>query len=114
MAILANHMVNNLDSFDQEMETLLIRLSDITSNAESSNVILTRVVPIPEGFSVSGSSNSYSEVLGYAASMRESPNFEDATVIQVADSAGNTLGFTIVVTIAALEGQEGEVTGARN
>ena len=110
-------LVNNLDSFEQEMETLLTRLSGITGNAESSNVALTRVVPIPEGFSVSGSANSYSEVLGYAASMRDSPNFQDARVLQVADSAGSTLGFTIVVTIAAPtneEDEEGEGATSQN
>ena len=84
---------------EQEMAILLSRIGDITSIADSSNVELSRLVPIPEGFSVSGTAENYSDVLGYAASMRSSPNFADATVIQVADSAGSQLGFTVVVTV---------------
>ncbi|MCI0846963.1 MAG: hypothetical protein J4N86_00430 [Chloroflexi bacterium] len=98
----------DLVSFGQEMETLLFRLSDITGHAQSSNVELTRLVPIPEGFSVSGSADSYSDVLGYTASLRSSPNFEDATVLQVADSTAERLAFTVIVIIAESESDEGE------
>ncbi len=105
-------LIDGLESFGQEMETLLSRLSGITGTAELSGVILTRVVPTPDGFSVSGSANSYSEVLGYAAILRDSPNFEDATVLQVADSSGATLGFTIVVTIAGPNAEDGGEAGS--
>ena len=101
-------LLDNLDSFEQEMETLLSRLNDITSNAALSNVELTRLVPISEGFSVSGSATSYTDVLEYAALMRDSPGFHDATVLQVADSTGSSLGFTVVVTIVNPEGEEEE------
>ena len=96
----------NLLSLEQEMNILLSRISDITGNAGSSNVALSRIVPIPEGFSVSGTTDSYSGVLGYAALMRSSPNFEDAAVIQVADSTGESLAFTVVVTISTPESEE--------
>lgn len=92
-------LIDNLESFGQEMDTLLSRISGITGSAVLSGVTLTRLVPIPEGFSVSGSANSYSDVLGYAAMMRDSPVFEDATVLQVADASGPMLGFTVVVTV---------------
>lgn len=87
--------------FGEDMDTLLSRMGDITNNAVTSNVELSRVVPIPEGFSLSGSSGSYSDVLGYTAMMRSSLLFDDATVLQVADSSGGLLGFTIVVTVSA-------------
>ena len=98
----------NLLSLEREMNILLSRISDITGNADSSNVELSRFGPIPEGFSISGSADSYSDVLAYAASMRSSPNFEDATVLQVADSTGTRLAFTIMATIPTSEGEDGE------
>ena len=98
----------NLLSLEREMNILLSRISDITGNADSSNVELSRFGPIPEGFSISGSADSYSDVLAYAASMRSSPNFEDATVLQVADSAGTRLAFTIMATIPTSKGEDGE------
>ncbi|MCH7738412.1 MAG: hypothetical protein IH872_13555 [Chloroflexi bacterium] len=101
-------LVNNLESFEKEMGTLLSRLSDITTNAGLSNVDLTRLVPLPEGFSVSGSADRYSDVLEYAALMRDSPNFQDATVLQVAEATGSRLGFTVVITIAAFDDEVGE------
>ena len=101
-------LLDNLDSFEQEMGILLSRLNDITGNAALSNVDLTRLVPIPEGFSVSGSAIGYPDVLEYAALMRDSPNFHDATVLQVADSTGSTLGFTVVITVSAPEGDEND------
>ncbi|NQW23956.1 MAG: hypothetical protein HQ475_10975 [SAR202 cluster bacterium] len=102
----AQELEANLLILEEEMDTLLSRINDITTNAESSNVNLSRLVPLPEGFSVSGSAGSYSDVLGYAASMRSSPYFEDATVIQVADSTADRLGFTVTVTIPTPEPEE--------
>ncbi len=100
----------NLLSLEREMDILLSRISDITGAADSSNVELSRLTPIPEGFSVSGTADSYSDVLGYDASMRSSPNFEDATVLQVAGSTGARLGFTVVLTFSTSEGEEGQGT----
>lgn len=98
----------NLLLLEREMEILLSRISNITGAADSSNVELSRLTPIPEGFSVSGTADSYSDVLGYAALIRSSPNFEDATVLQVADSTGARLGFTVVLTIPTPEGEDVE------
>lgn len=92
--------------FGEEMEVLLTHLNGITSNAAAANVRLTRLVPILEGFSISGSSESYSDVLEYAAMMRSLPDFDNATVLQAADSSGGSLGFTVVVTVAVPEEPE--------
>lgn len=107
-------LINNLESFGQEMDTLLSRISAITGIAGSSGVTLTRIVPILEGFSVSGSADSYSDVLSYAAIMRDSPDFEDATVLQVADASGTSLGFTIAVTVPESNLVDGGETGSQN
>ena len=102
----------DLLSLEQEMDILLTRISDITGNINSSNVELSRLVPIPEGFSVSGTADSYSDVLAYAALIRSSLNFEDATVLQVADSSEGRLGFTIVITVTTSVAADGEETGS--
>lgn len=94
---------SQLVGFGEEMDTLLSRLGEITGNAAASNVVLSRLVPITEGFSVSGSSITYGDVLEYAALMRASPNFDDATVLQAADSSGGELGFTVVITVSVPE-----------
>ena len=98
----------NLRLLETEMDTLMSRIGDITGIAASSNVELSRLVPLPEGFSVSGAADSYSDVLTYTASLRSSPNFEDATVLQVADSSGSLLGFTVVVTVPTPEPDDDE------
>ena len=72
------------------------------------------MVPILEGFSVSGSADSYSDVLSYAAIMRDSPDFEDATVLQVADASGTSLGFTIAVTVPESNLVDGEEASSQN
>ena len=101
-------LINGLEPFGQEMETLLSRISSITGVAASSGVTLSRLIPTLEGFSVSGSANSYSDVLRYAATLRNSPDFEDATVLQVADTDTEQLGFTVIVNIPMPEDEGGE------
>ncbi len=104
----ALELEDNLALLELEMDTLMSRLNDITSNADSSNVDLSQVVPMPDGFSVGGSAESYSDVLEYAASMRSSPNFEDATVLQVAEYNGERLEFTVAVTVPVPQTEEDE------
>jgi len=98
----------NLLSLEREMEVLLARISDIIDNADSSNVELSRLVPIPEGFQISGGADSNSDVLKYAESIRSSPNFEDAAVLQVGNSTGARVAFTIKAIIPTSEGKNGE------
>ena len=104
----ARELEDNLALLELEMDTLMSRLNDITSNADSSNVDLSQVVPMPDGFSVLGSAESYSDGLGYAASMRSSVNFEDATVLQVAEYIGERLEFTVAVTVPVPQTEEDE------
>ena len=103
----------NLRLLKTEMDTLMSRIGDITGIAATSNVELSRLVPLPEGFSVSGAADSYSDVLTYTASLRSSPNFEDATVLQVADSSGSQLGFTVVVTVPTPEPDDDDEDGSK-
>ena len=104
----ALELESNLLLIQEEMDTLLARIGDITGNAGPSNVELVRFEPREDGFSVSGSAGSYSDVLEYAASMRSSPNFEDAKVVQVYDSSGSQVKFTIGVTIPMPDPEEEE------
>ena len=98
----------NLLSLGQEMETLLAQISDITENAGPSNVRLFQLGTSPEGYSVTGGAERHSDVLAYAASMRSSPNFEDAVVVQVGESNDSQVRFTVVVTIPTPEPEEEE------
>lgn len=93
---------------EKEMDTLLARINDITGNAGPSDVALVWVGPRPDGFSVSGKAETYSDVLGYAASMRSSPNFEDAMVVQVSDPSGSQVAFTVEMIVAKPEPEEDE------
>lgn len=101
-------LVASITSFEQDIDVLLSRINSILQNAESADVELARFVPTIDGFSVSGSAVTYDDVLIYAASMRSSSVFEDATVLQVADSNTGRLGFTIEVTTPKPEDEEGE------
>ena len=109
-------METQLLSLDQEMETLLSRIADITGNAGPSNVEIARFGHTTEGFAVNGSANRYSDVYLYAAAMRSSPNFDYAVVIQVASSGDAKFGFTVEVTIPvpAPEEEEGAETQAKS
>lgn len=101
-------LVASILSFEQNMDVLLSRISLILKTAESANVELARFVPTKDGFSISGSAASYDDVLIYAASMRSSLDFADATVLQVAGTNTGQLGFTVVVTTTMPEDREGE------
>ena len=103
----------HLLSLEQEMDTLLAHIDDITKNADSTNVDLLQMVPLPDGFSVSGNAASHSDVLGYAASMRASPNFNDAMVSQVADAGESEVSFTVVLTFATDDSLEDKESGAQ-
>ena len=106
----------NLQSLEQEMAILLSRISDITGNAGLSDVKLSQFVAVPDGYSVTGRAESYSDVLGYAASMRSSPSFEDAVVAQVSDSTETKVLFTVVVIVPTPgpEGEEGQDAQAQS
>ena len=72
---------------------------------------LSQFAPVVDGYSVTGRAATYSDVLIYAASMRSSPNFEDAVVVQVADSNASQVRFTVVVTIPAPDSEEDDESG---
>ena len=103
----------NLLLLEHQMDTLQSRIGDITNNAGPSSVDLTQVVPLPDGFSVSGSAETPSDVLGYAAAMRTSENFEDAMVVQIADLGESHVAFTVVLTFPRDLPQEDQESGAQ-
>jgi hypothetical protein len=95
----AQELDSTLDDLKLQMETLLERLESISALAASNNVQLNRMAPEPNGFSIVGGATTHAQVLAYAAALRAAPEFENATVQQVANAAEGRLSFTVLALV---------------
>ena len=88
---------------DNEMVTLLGRLESITRTALPGGVRLASLAPGKGGFALNGNADSYDEVLQYAANLRASELFSNATIEEITgstrESASGGLIFKILATV---------------
>lgn len=71
------------EDLNEDMDTLLTRLTIITRDAKPDYITLTTIAPLGSDWSVRGSAPTYQEALKYAADLKAYPIFEDARAIQV-------------------------------
>ena len=104
---MVTNQIESLESqvtdLDDDMTQLLARLDAITTSARPENVRLSSLSPGMSGFVLVGNTDSHNDVLEYAANLRSSEHFSDATIIEVTGSSqgstGGNLTFRILATI---------------
>jgi len=91
-----------------EMNTLVDQLRAITEVTLPFSVELANVAPKEEGISLTGVADSYGDVFQYAENLRASPQFEDASVLQVTRSGPGNVSFTMLAIISQSMEEEEE------
>ena len=94
-----------LEQLAVEMQMNISRLATITDLALPRGVQLESLAPERGGFGLDGSANSHDAILRYAANLRDSALFSNATIQQVKGSVDasveGSLTFRILAEIAA-------------
>ena len=105
-----------VEDLDRDMATLLSRLDSITETSLPSGVRLASLAPGKGGFALNGNADSHDGILQYAANLRSSDLFSNATIEEITgstrESADGDLRFRILATVkvdkvAAEAGQNG-------
>ena len=96
-----------VENLDKDMATLLSRLASITETSLPSGVRLASLAPGKGGFALNGNANSHGGILQYAANLRSSDLFSNATIEEITgstrESADGDLRFRILATITVNE-----------
>ena len=96
-----------VEDLDRDMVTLLSRLESITRTSLPSGVRLASLAPGRGGFALSGNADSHGGILQYAANLRSSDLFSDATIEEITgstrESADSDLRFRILATVTVNE-----------
>jgi Tfp pilus assembly protein PilN len=92
-----------IKDLDDEMITLLGRLESITVTSLPGGVRLASLAPGKGGFALNGTADTHDGVLQYAANLRASDLFSNATIEEITgstrDSASSGLIFRILATV---------------
>lgn len=96
-----------VEDLDKDMATLLSRLESITETSLPSGVRLASLAPGKGGFALNGNADSHGGILQYAANLRSSDLFSNATIEEITgstrESSDGDLRFRILATVTVNE-----------